>query len=95
MNLYPVGYINGGYMKYTIRTISQLGMALKSLRASAGLTQEEVAEKVGLLQKTISALESSSSQSTIESLMKLLAGLNCDIIIIPKDENIPEHKSEW
>ena len=38
-------------MKYTIRTISQLGMALKSLRASRGLTQEEVAQKVGLLQK--------------------------------------------
>ena len=82
-------------MKYTIRTISQLGMALKSLRASTGLTQEEVAQKVGLLQKTISALESSSSQSTIESLMKLLSGLNCDMILVPKEENMTEHKTEW
>ena len=82
-------------MQYKIKTIYQLGIALKSLRKSSGFTQKEITNKVGLLQKTISSLESGASQSTIESLMKLLAALECDIILVPKNTNSTDEKTSW
>jgi len=83
-------------MDYIIRTIDQLGKALRSQRKKQGLTQEETAKKVGLLPKTISALETAPATSTIESLLKLLAALEYDIQLIPRIRDIEAAKtSEW
>lgn len=82
-------------MQYRVKTISQLGTALKSMRISAGLTQNEVSEKVGLLQKTISALESGAPRSSIGSLIKLLAALECDIILSPVKDRKSGKDMEW
>lgn len=77
----------GAMMDYYIRTMYQLSQALKSRRKETGLTQKETASKVGLLTKTISHLENSPSKSSIESLIKLLAALNLDLVLQPKDLN--------
>jgi len=69
-NKYLGGYIIhiylGGDMNYTINLLQQLGPVLKGIRKKSGMTQKQVAEKVGMLPKTISALETGSPGSTLD-----------------------------
>lgn len=71
-------------MEYVITTLSQLGLALKSARKTKGVTQTQTATRVGLLPKTISALENHSGSCSIESLLKLLSGLDLELTLANK-----------
>jgi HTH-type transcriptional regulator/antitoxin HipB len=72
-------------MIYLITTPSQLGLALKSARNSLELTQAEAAGRVGLLPKTISALENHAESCSIESLIKLLSVLGLELTLSDKN----------
>jgi HTH-type transcriptional regulator/antitoxin HipB len=86
----------GGMMEYLINTPAQLSVALKSRRKTRGLTQQQVAGSIGLLPKTISAFENGPDKSTLESLFKLLAALDLELIIRPKDElTSDDNRGEW
>jgi len=83
-------------MEYHIHTLPQLAAAVKSRRKTRGLTQQEVASRVGLLAKTVSALENSPGTSSIESLFKLLSALDLELIVATKDAVSPhEPRGEW
>lgn len=86
-------------MKYLISTLPQLSHALKDVRKSKGLSQETVGKNVGLLPKTISALENHPGSATIYSLLKLLSSLNLEMVISPKNENedtdLPNTHEDW
>ncbi|MCE5256586.1 MAG: helix-turn-helix domain-containing protein [Spirochaetaceae bacterium] len=71
-------------MTYLIATPSQLGLALKSARKTLGLTQTEAAARVGLLPKTISALENHAESCSIESLLRLLSVLGLELTLTSK-----------
>lgn len=83
-------------MENYIQTPVQLGKVLKARRNLLKLTQEKAGLTVGLLPKTISALEITPEGSSISSLFKLLSALDLEIILRPKDF-IPENikKLEW
>jgi len=72
-------------MTYLINTPSQLGLALKSARNSLALTQAEAAGRVGLLPKTISALENHAESCSIESLLRLLSVLGLELTLTAKN----------
>ena len=83
-------------MENYVQTPIQLGQVLKARRNLLKLTQEKAGRTVGLLPKTISALEITPEGSTIASLFKLLSALDLEIILRPKDfiaENTK--KLEW
>ena len=84
-------------MEYPIHTARQLGQALKGWRKSRNLTQAEAAGRVGLLPKTISALESDPDPSTVGSLFKLLAALDLELTVRPKPKGPggTVSKGEW
>ena len=71
-------------MEYPILTTRQLAQALKGWRKSRKLTQAEAAGRVGLLPKTISALETDPDPSTLGSLFKLLSALDLELVIRAK-----------
>ncbi len=73
-------------MDYTISLIQQLGPVLKGIRKKTGMTQKQVAEKVGMLTKTISALEAGSPRSTLDSLMTLLGAYNYTLGLVQKTD---------
>lgn len=73
-------------MDYLITTPAQLGLALKSARKAKELTQAAAAAKVGLLPKTISALENHTEACSIESLLKLLSVLDLELSLANKAE---------
>ncbi|HPE89591.1 MAG TPA: helix-turn-helix domain-containing protein [Spirochaetia bacterium] len=71
-------------MDYIINTPSQLTHALRSARKAQGLSQADAGKSVGLLPKTISALENRPASATVDSFLKLLSALELELILKPK-----------
>jgi HTH-type transcriptional regulator/antitoxin HipB len=88
-------------MEHLISTPGQLSHALRSARKTRGLSQDGAGKLVGLLPKTISALENHPGSATIDSFMKLLSALELELVIVPKQgaESTNKHVSpsneEW
>lgn len=83
-------------MDFIIRTPAQLGHALKARRATKKLTQKDAGKRVGLLPKTISALELAPERSSVESLFKLLSALELELVLREKSrERKASRLSEW
>ena len=76
-------------METVIRTPRQLSQALRAQRAGKRLTQSAAGRDVGLLPKTISALELKPEGSSIESLFKLLSALNLELVVREKGAERP------
>lgn len=71
-------------MSNKVRTTHQLAMVLQGHRKQSRLTQKQTADKVGLLAKTVSALENEPDSVTISSLFKLLSALDLEMVLQPK-----------
>ena len=83
-------------MDYIIRTPKQLAQALKARRVVTKATQQDVGKRVGLLPKTISALESTPERASVESLLKLLSALGVELVLREKTAaQKSSDKSEW
>jgi HTH-type transcriptional regulator/antitoxin HipB len=71
-------------MDYTIHTAQQLAQTLRGQRKTRQLTQKALSDLVGLLPKTVSALESAPANSSIASLFKALSALDLELVLRPK-----------
>lgn len=58
--------------RYTVRTADQLPALLQAFRKESGLTQSEVALRLGVTQQTYSALERNADTVGAARLLKLL-----------------------
>jgi HTH-type transcriptional regulator/antitoxin HipB len=63
------------------RTSKQIGAIVRRARRRAGLTQAELAERVGLRQATISKLEAGEPATRLSTLLDVLAALGLEIVI--------------
>ena len=68
-------------MDQITRISPQLGAALRRRRKQAGLSQQEVADKVKLRQATISRLESGDTGTKLGTLLDVVAALGLEIIV--------------
>lgn len=83
-------------MDYVARTPKQLAQILRSQRKSRRLTQKAAGALVGLLPKTISALETVPERSSVDSLFKLLSALEVELVIRSKSSGSGRRpSSEW
>jgi len=75
----------------------ELADYIKLHRNKLERTQTDVAEHVGLKQKTISAIENSAGNSRIDTLFKIAHELGLSIELKPKHANESSHKkgSGW
>jgi HTH-type transcriptional regulator/antitoxin HipB len=71
-------------MKQILSLSKQLGPLLQSARKSAGLTQAELAQRLGMSQSRISAMELDPGTINVEQLLALLAALNHEVLVQPK-----------
>lgn len=78
---------------YPIQTPQQLGSVLQGFRKQCGLTQAQVARKVGLQQSAVSELELDSSTASLNRIFKLLAALDLELVV--QSRGASPKVSEW
>lgn len=73
----------------------EIGQKLKTKRTASGLSQEALAEKIGVSRQTISSWENDRSYPDIGSILKLsdLYGVSLDELL-KEDENMRKHVEE-
>jgi HTH-type transcriptional regulator/antitoxin HipB len=72
-------------MSHVARLPSQLGVWLRSRRKELGLSQHQAAARGGLMQKTVSSLENDPQRCTIDSLYRLMAALEVELVLQPRE----------
>ncbi|MGA7859700.1 MAG: helix-turn-helix domain-containing protein [Terracidiphilus sp.] len=65
------------------RTPLQLGNSIRERRRELGLTQEQLAEKVGVRQRTISDVESAGT-ARVDTLLRMLVALDLELLVRPR-----------
>jgi len=80
-------------MDYPIKTPTQLGAVLKGYRRDRRITQADLGAKVGLPQNAISEIESSPDRSSLARVFKLLAALDLDLVVRPRQ--VATKRSDW
>ena len=70
---------------YPVRTPEQLPALIKAFRRQAGLTQGELATRLGVTQQTVSALERNANKVSADRLLQLLAILGVEMVLQPRD----------
>ena len=85
---------------FTVRTTEQLQQLLKAFRKNAGLTQADVALRLGVTQQTVSALERNAEAVSAERLMRLLNILGVEWVLrtrstAPSDPPAPGNGAHW
>lgn len=65
----------------------QIGQRIKELRIECGLTQKELANKIGAAQNTISQYENGTAKASIEIIVRLAEVLNTttDYLLLGKE----------
>ncbi|MBN9428879.1 MAG: helix-turn-helix transcriptional regulator [Burkholderiales bacterium] len=66
---------------FPVRSPEQLPAILQGFRKAAGMTQAEVADRMGITQQTLSALERNADSVSTARLMKLLAILGVELVL--------------
>lgn len=64
-----------------------IGMILKNMRLTAGLSQKELGDKLNLADTTISSYERENSQADFETIMKIARICNFEFLIKDKNSN--------
>jgi HTH-type transcriptional regulator/antitoxin HipB len=73
-------------MKQILSLSKQLGPLLQSARKAAGLSQTELAQRLGISQSRISAMELDPGTINVEQLLALLAVLNLEVLVQSKKD---------
>lgn len=73
-----------------IRTPKQLGAYIQETRKRQKLTQHQLAEMIGMKQKTISIIEGGSPGTRLETILLILSALDQKMEVGPNDKNSPD-----
>ncbi len=73
---------------------AQLGLLLKGVRRQQGMSQQQLALKAGgTSQARLSQLELQPGRLTVERLLLILAALNLELVVRPRQR--PTESAEW
>jgi len=81
-----------------VRSPKELALLVISQRKKLKLSQAEVADLVGLKQKTISAFENKPEGTKLDTLFQVLSAVKLDITVLAKDKTTiieAQWKEEW
>lgn len=71
-------------MDTIVRTVNQIGTALRRYRRKSGLTQQALGERMHSRQATVSKLESGEPGTQLGILINALAALDLELVIRPR-----------
>jgi len=71
-------------MKQVLSIADQFGPLIQAARKSAGLTQTDLADRLGIKQSRVSAMELDPGSISLEQLMTICAALNLELQVQTK-----------
>ena len=86
---------------FPIRAPEQLIPLFSAFRKRAGLTQAELARRIGVGQQTVSQLERNPDKATFERLLRAFAALDVELVLRSKQAvpagalSSPTKKEHW
>jgi HTH-type transcriptional regulator/antitoxin HipB len=79
-------------MRYPIRTLQQIRPLLVSFRKQAGLTQQALAEQLGITQQSYAQIEANPASTSVERLYLVLRLLGVELVLA--DSNEPDQPDD-
>jgi HTH-type transcriptional regulator/antitoxin HipB len=73
-----------------LQTPEQLSLHLKALRKARGLTQAQLAARIGIGQSRYAAIERHPLSTSTGQLLELLAALDVDLLMRPRNPRAPK-----
>jgi len=73
---------------YSVKTLSQLRPVLRGFRVAAGLTQANVAARLGITQQSYAQFEANPAAAGVERLFRVLRLLNVGITFNQDDAHV-------
>ncbi|MDP4837126.1 MAG: helix-turn-helix transcriptional regulator [Orrella sp.] len=67
--------------EFTVHTSEHFSALLQGFRRQAGLTQAEMAKRLGVTQQTLSAFERNAEKASAERLLEYLSILGVDLVL--------------
>ena len=80
---------------HPIRAAHQLGPLMRAFRKQAGLSQAQLAERLGITRQAITALEREPEAATFERLMRVWAELGLEFSLQPRPADASPTTMEW
>lgn len=81
-------------INHVIQHPQQLASLLKAIRVQRGLSQAQVAARLGISHQAVSALEKRPEKATLERLMRILGVFQVDVVLRSGQET-PVARPEW
>ncbi len=82
-------------MEYLVRTVDQLGPILQAFRKELGLSQRDLAHRIGVTQQALSLLEGAPERAGFQRLMSLFAALEIEVVLRHKTEPRDDRPDRW
>ncbi len=82
-------------MEQFVYSPKTLGQAIQRQRKAKKLNQQDAGKSFKLKQTTVSSIESGALGTRIDTLFRLLAALDLEMIIRSKDEPAKKKKNNW
>lgn len=70
--------------QYPIRILTQLNPVLQGFRRSRGLTQADVAARLGVSQQSYARLEANPGRASMARVLAVLQALEVDLVLAPR-----------
>ena len=71
-------------MAQLARSAAQIGAIVRRQRRTAGLTQQGLAERLGVRQATVSSVEAGAGGTKLSTLLDLSAALDLELTVAPR-----------
>lgn len=83
-------------MDYTVRTVGQLEPMLKGFRKARKYSQASLAQRLGITQQALSALERDPENASFSRLLQVLAVLDVEIVLRDREPGAdPGQPGDW
>lgn len=84
------GIMWSAFVNQMIRSPGQLGNLIQQARLQRGMTQKDLADRIGTYQKTVSGIENGNSGARLDTMFSLLAALDMDLQLVPRRKSGPD-----
>ena len=83
--------------EFQVRTVDELHGLLEAFRKQAGLTQVELARRMGITQQSLSRLERNAENMSMSRFLTILSILKVELVLRDRDapSSIAANDSPW